>query len=231
MVTSADKSPSSNPSSRNQLYRLRQESLPTGCCQHPQVPSSIGGWVLGAHAQGKRQAWKKAHLTPGEGRLEPGAPSSCIHQNRGEKQGPRHQLPEERKRDKRASPGLGLCGWEERQRYPRRGSGQGGVGRNRRHGLGPDPTTWRAGPSPSSALRTRAQARAHRAAGEAPLAAGVEALQPAPPRRFPQPPGLCTSRPPAPAQLLLRSAVSPSGTPSGGSKSRRGSGPRVCAGS
>lgn len=214
MVTSVNKPPSSNPSCRNQLYRLRQESLPTGCCQHPQVPSNTGPGSWEPMPRVSRQVCRKAHLTPGEGRLELGARGSCIHENRGEKQGPRHQLPEEKKADKRASPGLGLCGWEELQRYSRKGSGQGRVGRNRRRSLGPAPTTWHTGPPPSSAPKTRARAQAHKAAGKASLADGIEALRPVTTRRFPRPPGLCTSRPPAPAQLLLRSAVSPSGTPS-----------------
>lgn len=74
MVTSASKSPSSNPSCRSQLYRLRQEHLPTGCCQNPQVPSNTRGWVLGAHAQGEQAGLEKGTSNPGSGEAGAGGP-------------------------------------------------------------------------------------------------------------------------------------------------------------
>lgn len=152
-----------------------------------------------------RQACRKAHLTPGEGRLKLGARGSCIHEKRGEKQAPTPTARGEKSRQEDESRPQPV--WVGRApRYPRRGSGQGRLGRNRRRSLGPAPNNRRAGPPPSSALKTRAPAQAHKTAGKASLADGIEALQPVTTRRFP--------RPPAPAQLLLRSAVSPSGTPS-----------------
>lgn len=159
-----------------------------------------------------RQAWRKAHLTLGEEKLELGAgdraPGSSIHKSRGEKQGPWHQLPEERKRDKRASPGLRpVCvGSAPTTPKERRWPVWGGEQQEARPGSCPQHPAR----GPSSVLSSQDPSPSPQ--GQGPLADGAEALQLAPTRRFPRAPGLCTSRPPAAAQPLLLSAVSPSGT-------------------